>query len=102
MGPEPRQTASRSPENFMERFSERVRALATNQDVLVKSEWKSADLSNLIRAQLAHFEDLLDRRISHPSSWTVHRRDTHRGGKARDGVSRAGDQRQQIRGSVER
>lgn len=58
-----RQTAFRSPEEFIERFQARLQALAASQDLLVKSGWKDVPLDSLIRIQLAHFADVLDRRI---------------------------------------
>jgi two-component sensor histidine kinase/ActR/RegA family two-component response regulator len=58
-----RQTAASQPADFLRCFDERVRALAASQDLLVKSEWKGADLEELIRSQLAHFKDFIDRRI---------------------------------------
>src|SRR5258708_40086539 len=33
------QTAARNPEDFIERFSERIQALSANQDLLVRNEW---------------------------------------------------------------
>jgi len=59
-----RQTVSSNPEEFLGRFEERVRALAAAQDLLVKSEWKGVDLAELIRSQLAHFQDAIGERIS--------------------------------------
>jgi PAS domain S-box-containing protein len=50
-----RQTAARSPQDFVSTFSQRVRALAANQDLLVKSEWQRLDLSELVRSQLESF-----------------------------------------------
>jgi PAS domain S-box-containing protein len=58
-----RQTAAANPEDFLERFGERVQALAANQDLLVKNEWKGVGLNELVRSQLAHFEDLIGTRI---------------------------------------
>jgi PAS domain S-box-containing protein len=58
-----RQTAFRSPEEFISRFEARLRGLAANQDLLVQSGWKDVPLDSLIRAQLGHFADILDRRI---------------------------------------
>jgi PAS domain S-box-containing protein len=58
-----RQTATRSPEDFIERFSERIRALSANQDLLVRNEWNGVDIEDLVRAQLAHFADLIGSRI---------------------------------------
>jgi PAS domain S-box-containing protein len=57
------QTATKSPEDFVERFSERVQALSANQDLLVRNEWKGVEISDLVRAQLAHFADLIGSRI---------------------------------------
>jgi PAS domain S-box-containing protein len=57
------QTAARSPEDFIECFSERIQALSANQDLLVRNEWKGVDIADLVRAQLAHFADLIGSRI---------------------------------------
>ncbi len=59
-----RQTAARDPENFIERFTERIQALAANQDLLVRNEWQGVDVEDLVRAQLAHFTDLVGSRIT--------------------------------------
>jgi PAS domain S-box-containing protein len=58
-----RQTAATSPGDFVDRFGERVRALAASQDLLVRHEWKGVDLGELVRLQLAHFKDLIGSRI---------------------------------------
>jgi two-component sensor histidine kinase len=58
-----RQTAAARPNDFMARFTERLHALAASQDLLVKSAWRGVDLAELVRSQLAHFEDLIGRRI---------------------------------------
>ncbi len=58
-----RQTVAADPKDFVERFGERVRALAASQDLLVKAKWNGADLHELIRSQLAHFGDLIGARI---------------------------------------
>jgi len=58
-----RQTAARGPEDFVERFTNRVQALAANQDLLVLNEWRGVDMDDLVRAQLAHFADLVGPRI---------------------------------------
>jgi PAS domain S-box-containing protein len=58
------QTATRSPEDFVERFSKRVQALSANQDLLVRNEWKGVEIADLTRAQLAHFADLIGSRIA--------------------------------------
>jgi two-component sensor histidine kinase/CheY-like chemotaxis protein len=57
------QTAASSPQEFMKKFSSRVQALAVNHDLLVKSQWRSIDASELIDGQLAHFGDLVGKRI---------------------------------------
>jgi PAS domain S-box-containing protein len=57
------QTATRNPEGFIERFSERVQSLAANQDLLVLSEWKGVEIEDLARAQLAPFADHIGSRI---------------------------------------
>jgi PAS domain S-box-containing protein len=57
------QTATRNPEGFIERFSERIQALSANQDLLVRSDWGGVEIADLTRAQLAHFADLIDSRI---------------------------------------
>jgi two-component sensor histidine kinase len=57
------QTAASSPQEFVKEFSSRVQALAVNHDLLVKSQWRSIDASELIGGQLAHFGDLLGQRI---------------------------------------
>jgi PAS domain S-box-containing protein len=59
-----RQTAARGPEDFIERFTDRIQALAANQDLLVQNEWQGVDVEDLVRAQLAHFADLVGSRIT--------------------------------------
>jgi PAS domain S-box-containing protein len=58
------QTAAKDPEDFIERFSDRMQALSANQDLLVRNEWKGVEIKALVHAQLAHFADLIGRRIS--------------------------------------
>jgi two-component sensor histidine kinase/PAS domain-containing protein len=57
------QTASRNPDEFVERFSDRIQALSANQDLLVRSEWSGVEIADLVRAQLAPFVDLIGTRI---------------------------------------
>jgi two-component sensor histidine kinase/CheY-like chemotaxis protein len=57
------QTAASSPQEFVKKFSSRVQALAVNHDLLVKSQWRSIDAFELISGQLAHFGDLVGKRI---------------------------------------
>jgi PAS domain S-box-containing protein len=59
-----RQTAAREPEDFIERFTERIQALAANQDLLIRNEWQGVDVEDLARAQLALFADLMGSRIT--------------------------------------
>ena len=58
------QTAACGREEFIARFQERIQALAANQDLLVRSQWQNVGLEDLVRAQLAHFEGFIGRRIS--------------------------------------
>jgi PAS domain S-box-containing protein len=58
-----RQTATTNPEDFIEHFSDRVQALSANQDLLVRSEWSGVEIADLVRAQLAHFAELIGFRI---------------------------------------
>jgi PAS domain S-box-containing protein len=58
------QVAARHPEDFRQRFSDRIQALAANQDLLIRNEWKGVDIKDLVHAQLAHFADLIGSRIA--------------------------------------
>jgi PAS domain S-box-containing protein len=59
-----RQTATRSLEDFVECFSDRIQALSANQDLLIRNDWKGIEITDLVRAQIAHFADLIDSRIA--------------------------------------
>jgi two-component sensor histidine kinase/CheY-like chemotaxis protein/heme exporter protein D len=59
-----RRTAASDRNDFLDRFNERIQALSANQDLLIRNDWRGIDLEELLRTQLAHFEDLLDRRVS--------------------------------------
>jgi PAS domain S-box-containing protein len=59
-----RQTAARDLEDFIGRFTRRIQALAANQELLVRNEWQGVDVDDLVRAQLAHFADLVGLRIA--------------------------------------
>lgn len=59
-----RQTAASDPKDFVARFSSRIQALAANQDLLVRNEWQGIQIDDLVRAQLAHFADLIGTRIA--------------------------------------
>jgi two-component sensor histidine kinase len=58
------QTAAKNPEDFIERFSERIQALSANQDLLIRNDWKGVEIDDLFRAQLAHFAGLIGSRIT--------------------------------------
>ena len=59
-----RHTVASGAEDFIKRFEARIQAMAASQDLLVRSEWKNVPISDLIRSQLAHFQDLVGVRIS--------------------------------------
>jgi PAS domain S-box-containing protein len=59
-----RQTATKNPEDFIERFSKRIQALSASQDLLVRNEWNGVEIEDLVRAQLAHLADLIGSRIA--------------------------------------
>jgi two-component sensor histidine kinase/PAS domain-containing protein len=56
-----RQTATKNPEDFVERFSERIQALSANQDLLIRNEWQGVEIEDLVHAQLAPFTSLTGR-----------------------------------------
>ncbi len=58
------QTAARNPEDFVERFSDRIQALSANQELLVRNEWHGVYVEELVQAQLAHFADLFGSRVA--------------------------------------
>jgi PAS domain S-box-containing protein len=58
------QTAAHDKERFMKLFTERLQALAANQDLLVRNAGRGVNLEDLVRTQLAHFADCLDSRIA--------------------------------------
>jgi PAS domain S-box-containing protein len=58
------QTATKNPEDFIERFSERIQALSANQDLLVRNEWNGVEIEDLAHAQLAPFAALIGSRIA--------------------------------------
>jgi PAS domain S-box-containing protein len=59
-----RQTATKNPDDFAERFLERIQALSASHDLLIRNEWKGVDIEDLVRAQLALFASLIDARIA--------------------------------------
>lgn len=58
-----RQTVSTSSKDFLDRFGQRIRALAASQDLLIQTDRDSADIASLIKTQLLHFADLVGGRI---------------------------------------
>jgi PAS domain S-box-containing protein len=88
-----RQTAASEPEEFVERFTERIQALAANQDLLVESGWQGADVEELVRVQLAHFSDLVGSRIAPERCCRAGRRPCS---------SRTSDKCEQIRRALDR
>jgi len=60
-----RQTAAYGqPAHFAERFSERLQGLSASHDLLVHNSWQGVGLEELVTSQLAHFADLVGRRIA--------------------------------------
>jgi PAS domain S-box-containing protein len=57
------QTAARTPEDFVERFSDRIQSLSANQDLLIRNAWQGVEIEALVSAQLAPFADFMDSRI---------------------------------------
>jgi two-component sensor histidine kinase len=58
-----RHTAAADGVEFAQRFSERVRALGASQDLLINSDWRGAEMAQLVRSQLGHYKDLIGTRI---------------------------------------
>jgi len=53
-----RQTSRTSPpEEMVDRISRRLHALSVSQDLMIDSEWRGADITNIIRWQLASIID---------------------------------------------
>jgi PAS domain S-box-containing protein len=52
------------PEGFQVRFRDRLAALATSQDLLVKSQWQGVEIGSLVRGQLGHLTELIGYRIT--------------------------------------
>ncbi len=49
--------------SYVKRLSDRIDGLAAGQDLLVRNLWQGVEVSDLVKAQLAHFEDLIGTRI---------------------------------------
>jgi PAS domain S-box-containing protein len=57
-----RQTST-TPGDFAQKFNGRLRALASNQDLLVSTEWRGVEMGDLIRIQVAPFCDLVESQV---------------------------------------
>lgn len=51
------------PDHFVRNFAERLRSLSASHDLVVLNGWQGVDFRDLISSQLAHFQDLIGRRI---------------------------------------
>jgi two-component sensor histidine kinase len=58
-----RQTAG-DAQDFIGRFTDRIQALAANQDLLGQHKWQRIDVKDLVQVQLGHFKDLIGTRIN--------------------------------------
>jgi PAS domain S-box-containing protein len=58
------QTATKNPEDFVERLTERIQGLSASQDLLVRSDWNGVEIEDLVHGQLAHFVGLIGSRIA--------------------------------------
>ena len=59
-----RYTVTHSPQqDYIRRINERLRALSANQDLLIESSWRGADINALIRSQLSHVERIPIERV---------------------------------------
>jgi two-component sensor histidine kinase len=58
-----RQSAPTAPQDFINHFEDRLRALAASHDLLVGNDWKGVNLRDLARSQLQHFNGLMASRI---------------------------------------
>jgi PAS domain S-box-containing protein len=57
------QTGRGTAPEFVAQFCERIQSLSTSQDLLLRNQWKSAEIGDLVRSQLGHFENLIGERI---------------------------------------
>jgi PAS domain S-box-containing protein len=58
------QTRAGLHQEFVSEFEERIRGLSASYDLLVNNKWQNVPLVELVRAQLAHFGDLMNNRIA--------------------------------------
>lgn len=66
-----RQSARDLPGGFTRTFTERLQALAVNQDILVNNGWHPIDLGELVRSQLEHFGEIGTRVVMFGPSVTI-------------------------------
>ncbi len=59
-----RQTIVSSPQEFMDRFSQRLQSLSANQDLLISNDWRGIDVDQLVRSQISPFQDRFGARVS--------------------------------------
>ncbi len=52
------------PEDFLRRFNDRVGALAANQDLLTRNQWRGVHIDDLVRTHLAPCANLIGSRIT--------------------------------------
>lgn len=52
------------PSVFADRLSQRLRALAINQDLLVQTNWQGIEFNDLVRSQLDPFKELFENRLT--------------------------------------
>ena len=57
-------SAAASLEDFQTRFSARLQGLAASHDLLVTEDWHGAFMSDIVRAQIGPFADLIGERIT--------------------------------------
>ena len=58
------QTAKHAdPATFVARLTDRIEGLTTSQDLLVRNNWQGVEVSHLVEGQLAHFKDLIGKRV---------------------------------------
>ena len=58
-----RHTVAHEPADFLDRFQARIHSLAAGYDLLINNAWRGVDLRQLLQLQLAHFGDLVGKRI---------------------------------------
>jgi two-component sensor histidine kinase len=60
-----RHTVTRSsPEAFLERIGERLQGLSANQDLLIESGWRGAEMLRVVQAQLTQVTNLTPEQVS--------------------------------------